>query len=516
MVEVIFFFELHQPRRFRRQFGKTFPFNSDKLENVYFDDEMNREIFERVAKKCYIPALKSLVQSAKESNFKFALGLSGIFVEQCSWWNKEILELIRDLVDTGNCELTAQTYYHSLASMISLQEFGEQVDEQRMMLKDLFNVAPTAVENTEFIFSNDVAKMLEGMGFKVVLTEGVDRVLGWRSPNYLYRSSEADMSVLMRNYRLSDDIGFRFTSRDWPEWPLTAEKYASWLSKVNGDLIFLAMDFETFGEHHWPESGIHDFLGQLPREIRRYNTLEFSTPSEVVSKVRPVDNVDVTDSISWADVERDTSAWLGNEMQRHCFDVVRYLEPMAKSVGGNYLRTWRLFTTSDSFHYMSTKGGGAGAVHSYFSHFNSPIEGFLTFTGILTDYRYRVYAAMGERSKFFRMLYGDLPESYSFHFYTGFARPLGISVKNLKELREVATTIEVGSLGFHIMRGDLSRWLREVLGCTGLATALDMIRQNPPPDDLRTAVLAQIDKAIRDAEVQLYGKEAKGIEAGSS
>ena len=516
MVEVVFFFELHQPRRFRRQFGKTFPFDSERLEDVYFDDGMNKEIFERVARKCYVPALKSLVQSAKDVDFKFALGLSGIFVEQCSWWNKEILDLIRDLVDTGNCELTAQTYYHSLASLISLQEFGEQVDEQRRMLKELFGVTPTAVENTEFIYSNEIAKMFEGMGFKVALTEGVDRVLGWRSPNYLYRATEADLSVLMRNYRLSDDIGFRFTSRDWSEWPLTAVKYASWLSKVEGDLLFLAMDFETFGEHHWPESGIHNFLSLLPKELTRYSTMEFSTPSSVLSKVRPVDSIDVRESISWADMERDTSAWLGNEMQRHCFDVVRYLEPMAKSVGGNYLRTWRLFTTSDSFHYLSTKGGGAGAVHSYFSHFNSPIEGFLTLTWILTDYRYKVYAAMGEKSRYYRMLYGDLPESHSFHFYTGFARPIGICVKNLKELRDVAATVQAESLEFHLTRGDLSRWLREVLGCPELANALDSIPQNPLPDDLRRSILGEIDSAIRDAEVQLYGKEVKGIEAGST
>ena len=516
MTEIVFFFELHQPRRFRRQFGKTLPFDSDKLEEVYFDDDMNKDIFDRVARKCYIPALKSLVQSAKENNFRCALGVSGIFLEQCMWWNEEVLSLIHDLVDTGSCELTAQTYYHSLASMINVQEFGEQVDEHRKMLKDVFNVTPSTVENTEFIYSNDVAKMFEGMGFKAVMTEGVDRILGWRSPNYLYKAKGANISVLMRNYRLSDDIGFRFTSRDWSEWPLTAEKYATWLSKVEGDVVFLALDFETFGEHHWPESGIHNFLGLLPKEIGKYSSLEFALPRDVVKKIKPMDDLDVEECISWADLERDTSAWLANEMQRHCFDVVRYLEPMAKSVSNKYTRVWRLFTTSDGYHYMSTKSGGAGAVHSYFSHYNSPIEAFLTFTWILTDYRYKVYHAMGDKSTYFRMLHGDLPESHSFHFYIGFARPLGISVKNLSELRDVTKTVDLKSLEFHVLRGDLSRWTGEVLGCRELSASMDKLRRGPLPGDLRGQLLTEIETAIKDAEAHLYRKETKAFEAGNA
>lgn len=517
MTEIVFFFELHQPRRMRRQFGRMLPSSMDKLEELYFDDYLNKEVFERVTQKCYLPALRSILQSAREANFRCALGLSGLFVEQCNWWGEEVLGLIRDLVDTGSCELTSQTYYHSLASMISPQEFKEQIEEHKKMLKDLFNVTPTAAENTEFIYNNDVAKIMEGMGYKVMLSEGVERVLGWRSPNYMYKAKNANISVLMRNYRLSDDIGFRFTSRDWPEWPLTAEKYAGWLSKVTGDLIFLALDFETFGEHHWPESGIHDFLSRLPVEIGTHRSLKFATPSEAAASVKPVDEVDVKDSTSWADMERDTSAWLMNEMQRHCFDLVRYLEPMAKSSGEKYLRLWRLFTTSDNFHYMSTKGGGAGAVHSYFSPYNSPIESFLTFTWILADYRYRVYTALGDRSKYFRMLYGDLPESHSFHFYTGFAKPTGIMARNLSELREVARTVDIDSLEFHVRRGDLSRWSREVLGCAGLSEALERMK-SMPSDMLRNLVVSEIDVEIKDAKRCLFGegdeeKEGEDTEA---
>jgi alpha-amylase len=490
------------------------PYTTDRLEEIYFDDDMNREIFERVARKCYIPALNILLKNANEGKVKFGLGLSGLFLEQCNWWKGEIIDLIRDLVGTGACELTAQTYYHSLASMISNHEFVDQVNEQRRALKDLFNVVPTAAENTEFIYNNDIAKIFETLGFKVVMTEGVDRILGWRSPNYLYKAKDANIALLMRNYRLSDDIGFRFTSREWSEWPLTAERYAGWLSKVEGDLIFLALDFETFGEHHWPESGILDFLNTLPTEVNKYGNLSFATPSEVAGKLAPVDEIDSNECISWADLERDNSAWLMNEMQKHCFDVVRYLEPMAKSVGSKYLRTWRLFTTSDSFHYMSTKSGGAGAVHSYFSHYNSPIEGFLSFTWILTDYRYKVYAAMGEKARYFRMLHGDLPESHSFHFYKEFAKPMGITVKNLNELRETVRTIERESLEFHLSRGDLSRWSREVIGCGGLSEALDrMAQQLPEREKLRDQFLAEIDSTIKDAEEHLYGKGKEKTEA---
>ncbi|MBS7288884.1 MAG: glycoside hydrolase family 57 protein, partial [Candidatus Freyarchaeota archaeon] len=299
---------------------------------------------------------------------------SGVFLEQCSWWEPRVIELIKEVAASGACELVAETYYHSLACMINFDEFRDQVGAHRKVIKELFGVEPSAVENTEFIYNNDIAKAFEEMGFRVVLTEGVERVLGWRSPNYIYKAKGTGLPVLMRNYMLSDDIGFRFTCRSWSEWPLTAEKYAEWLYRTPGDLVLIAMDFETFGEHHWPESGIHDFIRALPKEVNRYGEMEFSTPSEAVSRLQPVDEVDVQDTISWADLERDLSAWLGNEMQRHCFEVVKYLEPMAKSMGGRFLRAWRYFTTSDYYHYMSTKGGGAGAVHSYFSHFNSPIE----------------------------------------------------------------------------------------------------------------------------------------------
>ncbi|MGC8937141.1 MAG: alpha-amylase, partial [Candidatus Methanomethylicaceae archaeon] len=339
---------------------------------------------------------------------------------------------------------------------------------------------------------------------------GADRVLGWRSPNYMYKAKGSNVSVFMRNYMLSDDIGFRFTSRDWVGWPLTAEKYAEWLEKSQGDVIFIAMDFETFGEHHWADSGILEFMRALPKEVKKYGDMRFATPSEAASRLKPVDEVDVPEAISWADLERDLSAWLGNDLQKHCFDVVKYLEPMAKSVGGRFLRVWRYFTTSDYYHYMSTKGGGAGAVHSYFSHFNSPIEAFLSFTWVLADFRYRIYEAMGDRAIYFRMLFGDLPETHAFHFYSGFAEPLGVSVRNLTELREVVEKVDERSLEFHIARGDLSRWVGEVLGCKTLAQ--EFLKVKHLPEGWRDAVIKAIEEAINAARAGLFGGER--FEAG--
>lgn len=506
MVDIVLFFELHQPRRLRRQFGRNFPLEAERIEELYFDDDLNREVFERVAKKCYVPALRTLLDITREGGFKCALGLSGVFLEQANWWGPEVIELIRQLAYTGSCELTAQTYFHSLASRISQSEFRDQVAMQTKLLTDLFDYKPTAIENTEFIYSNSIAKEFEGMGFKTAMTEGVDTMLGWRSPNYVYKAKGSDIKVLMRNYRLSDDIGFRFTSREWPGWPLTAEKYAGWLSGVGGDLVFLGMDFETFGEHHWPESGIHDFLRNLPREVSRYSWMNFATPTEASKRHSPVDEIDVGGEISWADLERDTSAWLSNEMQRHSFEVMKYVEPMAKSVGGKYLRAWRLMTTSDHYHYMSTKGGGAGAVHSYFSHFNSPIESFLTFSWTLTDFRYKVYMALGGRSRYYRMLLGELPESHSFHFYSGFAKPIGFKAGNLLELRQALLDVPEEAVDFHVKRGDLSRWSNEVLACPALAASIDGMRRAGKRVS-RETVVKEVDAVIATAEKELFGKE---------
>ncbi|MCX8169680.1 MAG: DUF5752 family protein [Candidatus Methanomethyliaceae archaeon] len=492
MKKIIFFFEMHQPRRMRRSFGM---FNSMN----YFDDELNRDIFQRVANRCYIPALKIFLEASKKYGFKFSLGISGTFLEQCSWWEPRLIELLKELVDKEACELIAETYFHSLASLISVEEFKTQVNLHRKLLNEIFGARPEVAENTEFIYNNEIARLLKELGFKIVLTEGTEKVLGWRSPNYLYKAKGVDVLLLMRNYRLSDDIGFRFTCRDWICWPLTAEKYASWLKSSPGDLIFIAMDFETFGEHHWPDSGIHDFISALPKYLKDFN-LEVITPSEVRSDINAVDEIDVRETISWADSERDLSAWIGNEMQKYCFEVIKYMEPMVKSSSNELLKIWRHFTTSDHFHYMSTKGGGEGAVHSYFSHFNGPIEAFITFTSILLDFRYKVYESMGRKLLYYKMLFGALPESHAFHFYSGFAKPLGIKARNLRELYEALSKVDEQVILFHINRGDLSKWIRDVLGYKELADKLNTLSKN----NLKNKILKIVEESLNKIEGLLY------------
>ncbi|MDH5806400.1 MAG: DUF5752 family protein [Candidatus Verstraetearchaeota archaeon] len=497
MKKIVFFFEMHQPRRIKRNFSIT-----SFEEMNYFDDELNKEIFQRISKKCYIPTLEIFLENSKKYDFKFSLGISGIFIEQCSWWEPKILELIKELVDIGACELVSETYYHSLASLISEEEFKTQINLQRKILNEIFGVKTIVVENTEFIYNNEIAKIMEELGFKIALTEGTEKVLDWRSPNYLYKAKNANLILLMRNYRLSDDIGFRFTCKDWICWPLTAEKYANWLKMTPGEVIFIAMDFETFGEHHWPESGIHDFIKALPKYIKD-NGLEIAKPSEVYSDLSPIDEINVENTISWADSERDLSAWIGNEMQKYCFEIIKYMEPMVKASSKEYLKIWRYFTTSDYFHYMSMKGGGEGAVHSYFSHFNSPIEAFIIFTSILSDFRYKVYQSMGKKLIYYKILFGSLPDSHAFHFYSGFAKPLGIKARNLIELYNAINKIDEEVIIFHIKRGDLSRWISEILGYRELAEKLKKINEK----EIKEKVLKIIENEIKKIKNLLYGEE---------
>jgi alpha-amylase len=515
MTDVVFLFEMHQPRRFRRQLGRTTQYDIRGLvEEIYFDDNLNRDVLDRVARRSYLPALRSIARSVKEDGFKCALGISGVLMEQCAWWSQDVLRLVGDLVKTGACELVAQPYFRTLASVFDLKEMAEQVEAHRKTLSTTFGVTPAVVGNTDFIYNNQIAKEFADMGFKGALTEGVESAMLWRSPNYVYKAKDSGIPILMRNCMLSDDIGFRFSRADWSEYPLTAEKYADWLSKVEGDIVFVALDLAAFGEHHWPESGIHSFLSSLPKEVRRHESLGFATPSEVIGKLAPTGEIDVDESatISWADPQKDTSAWFGNEMQRYCLDVARYVQPVAKRLGDKYLRMWRLLTMSDHFYYMGTKGDEAGGARAYFSPYNSAVETFLTFNWVLSDYRYRLYAATGDSVSYYRMLDGRLPDGHLFRFYSGLASPEGSTARNLRELLEAIKVIDAKALEFHTIRGDLSRWVGEVLGCGALALWLDSLRQKALPEDLRDVMIAEVEKAIREAESHLGAREKGGIE----
>ena len=343
MTDICLIFEVHQPFRLNRRFSRELLSSSRRSEDLfelYFDLDLNRKIFERISRECYLPAnevLLNLIEEFRDRDrkFKVSFSLSGIFLEQCKMWRPEILESFKEIVKSGCCELLCQTYYHSLSSFISNAEFIEQIRMHRKAIKDIFNFEPRVFENTECIYNNRIAKTAEQLGFEAVVTEGTERILGWRKPNYIYRAKDSRIRLLLRNYRLSDDIGFRFSSREWDEWPLTADKYACWLASTPGDVIVIFIDYETFGEHYRRESGIFDFLEWLPREILRWSNLSFSTPSEVIRRYYPADVIDVSEdeTVSWADLERDLSAWLGNTMQNASFNLLKEMEPIIKAIG---------------------------------------------------------------------------------------------------------------------------------------------------------------------------------------
>ena len=385
MTSVCFYFQVHQPLRLSKftVFSENIP---------YFDEDKNREILRRVAKKCYLPTNGMLADLLDEigNEFKIAFSLTGVFLEQCRKYSPEVLESFKRLADTGNVEFLGETYYHSLAALFSLEEFEVQVELHRSLMEDLMNQTPRVFRNTEAMYSNDIARSIQDLGYRGIVAEGHEKILGWRSPNYLYKPEGCEeIVVLLRNYRLSDDIGFRFSERQWARYPLTADKYARWLSACEGDCVNIFIDFETFGEHQWEDTGIFDFLRVLPHEILKYENLDFKTPSETIASYKPVGVIDVLDVISWADTQRDTSAWLGNDMQRYAFRRMAQLdEPVRKNP--DLLDVWRLLQTSDHFYYICTKWFADGDVHKYFNPYDSPYDAFINYMNVLQDLQERL------------------------------------------------------------------------------------------------------------------------------
>jgi alpha-amylase len=442
-VDVVLFFEVHQPYRLRPDLHRVFP-RLPSFEEMFYG-ELDSAIFSRVAERVYRKSTKILLEAAREVGLKATFSVSGLALEQLKRHAPDVLDLFRELASRG-FEFAAQTYFHSLAWFVDGEEFREQVEMQAGAVEELVGYRPRAAENTEFIYNNDVACFLRSMGFSTVVTEGVDWVLGWRSPNYVYKAWGCDARVLVRNYRLSDDIGFRFGARWWDQWPLTADKYASWLESTPGDVVLIAVDYETFGEHHWPESGIHEFLRWLPREVARRPRLRFATASEAAEGHQPRDVYDVPPwaTVSWAD-ERDLSAWLGNELQRDAFALLKWLYPYARAVGGDALRLWRLLSTSDHLYYQAIKLGPAGEVHSYFSPYGSAykahdiyMNALAALTALIREVWSREYA---ERLK--------LDDERCFYAE-------GVRLCSLKELRSA----DGGFKRRH--RDDLRRWLVDV------------------------------------------------------
>jgi alpha-amylase len=398
MVAVSFYFQVHQPYRLRQDFD-FFCIGTDK---PYEDDEKNREIVLKVARKCYLPANRLMLELIRQNQgrFRIAYSISGVALEQFEAWCPEVIESFRELVQTGCVELLSETYYHSLAYLFSEKEFVAQVQKHQQLIKKLFGVKPTSFRNTELIYNNGVAQLAEKLGFRAILAEGADRVLGWRSPNFVYTPAGAhQIALLMKNYRLSDDIAFRFSERSWSEWPLTTDKYASWLHQVagNGEVVNLFMDYETFGEHQWEESGVFEFLRHLPAAVLKHPDFEFLTPSEVAAKFRPKAELDIEGLVSWADAERDVSAWLGNHLQDAAAAYIYRMEREVLSTKDeNLIHAWRKLQTSDHFYYMCTKFFNDGDVHKYFSPYHSPYDAFIFFQNAANQLQWAVKQRLAE------------------------------------------------------------------------------------------------------------------------
>ena len=388
------YFQVHQPFRFR-----TYRFFDIGNDHYYYDDYSNESIMRKVADKCYLPANKlmlDLIQKHK-GNFKVSYSISGIALKQFELYAPEVLDSFKALAETGKVEFLAETYAHSLASLKDEDEFVRQVNEHRALIKDLFGQEARVFRNTELIYSDEIGARVYKLGFKAMLTEGAKHVLGWKSPNYLYCNAiEPRMKVLMKNFKLSDDIAFRFSNKGWAHYPLTAKKFTNWLKEIpkEEENINLFMDYETFGEHQWEETGIFDFLSDLPNTVMKNTDYTFRTPSEVAKELQVASAVHVPFPISWADEERDLSAWLGNEMQQEAFNKLYELkENVYASNDAELLLDFRYLQVSDHFYYMSTKFFSDGEVHSYFNPYNTPYEAFINFMNVLSDFKIRVDAA---------------------------------------------------------------------------------------------------------------------------
>jgi len=507
LTDIVFVFEVHQPNRLRRNFfweEKVFRrVKKEDLFDYYFDRSVNREIFERASRKCYFPAnqiLLDLIDEYKREKrqVKVSFSISGVFLEQCEMFGRDVLESFRQLVQTGCVELLGQTYYHSLAGLYpDRQEFIEQIRMGEQAMKDLLGCTPSVFENTELLYNNAIARTMEKLGYRGIFTEGAEKILQGRSPNHLYSPKGCEkIKVLLRNYKLTDDVGFRFSARWWNEWPLTAEKYARWLAETPGQCVNIFPDYETFGEHHWPETGIHEFLKYLPQQILKWTHLAMATPSEVTERYAAVDEIDVPEvggTVSWADLERDTSGWLGNTMQWAYYTSVRRLEPIVKEAADeDFLRIWRHFQTSDHLYYMFSLGGGPGEVHSYFSPFGSPANAYVTAQSAILDFENRVRLA-------------SIAANEPFLFYTavGERYHTGVMAWSLKGFAQALQAVSIESLKFHNKRGDFEKWAEVSLQDDALAKQLREVRLSRVKiKELRKAMVKVVEERHRDLSRQ--------------
>ncbi|MDR0971757.1 MAG: glycoside hydrolase family 57 protein [Bacteroidales bacterium] len=394
MKSICFYFQVHQPFRL-----KQYRFFDIGRNHNYFDDLQNEWICRRVAQKCYLPANRLILDLINENGgaFKVAYSISGVALDQFERFCPEVIDSFKELAKTNCVEFLAETYTHSLSSLKSKQEFVEQVRIHSEKIEKLFGKKPKVFRNTELIYSDEIGNMVADMGFIAQLSEGAKHIMGWRSPNYAYKHAwREDLKLLLKNFQLSDDIAFRFSQHSWDGFPLTTEKFVGWLNQIdNPQCINLFMDYETFGEHQWKETGIFEFLKYLPSQVLSSSNFSFNTPTEIANTLSPVDKVYVPYPISWADEERDLTAWLGNDLQDDAFEQIYNFEEKVRKLDDiNFWIDWRYLQTSDHFYYMCTKWFSDGDVHKYFNHYDSPYEAFMNYVNVLSDLRMRLDDAL--------------------------------------------------------------------------------------------------------------------------
>ena len=391
---IVLYLHVHQPYRVRHYTIFDAGVHHNYFDTPYEDRTSNERIIHKVAEKSYLPTNKYLLELLQEyPEFKLSLSITGTVLEQLERWAPEALASFQELTRTGRVEIVAETYHHSLAFFYSREEFEAQVHMHREKVQQLFGQTPKVFRNTELSYNNDLAYWADKAGYKGILTEGWDKVLDWRSPNFVYRPAYTEnIRLLMKNYKLSDDVAFRFGDRGWSEWPLTADKFTHWLNESGDATNFnLFMDYETFGEHQWDESGIFRFLHHLPGEWLKQPGNTFMTVSDAIDAFEPVDHVDVPQTITWADTERDLSAWLGNSMQAQAITGLYALEKRILGTGDLALiEDWRRLQTSDHFYYMCTKWFNDGDIHAYFSPYENPYEAFVAFMNAYHDLLFRL------------------------------------------------------------------------------------------------------------------------------
>jgi alpha-amylase len=397
MKSICLFFQIHQPFRHRRY--RFFDIGND---HYYYDDYSNETIMRKVAENSYLPTNKLLLELANklEGKFKVSFSITGVALEQFELYAPEVIESFQKLAKTGCVEFLSETYSHSLASLKDPAIFADQVKQHDNRIFGLFGHKPRVFRNTEMVYSDEIGKRIAKMGYSAMLTEGAKHILGWKSPNFMYVNAiNPRLKVLMRNFKLSDDIAFRFSNKNWAEFPLTAEKYVNWLEKLNSkeEVVNLFLNYEAFGDRQTKETGIFEFLEAFTKKVVNSKNLEFATPSEVVEKLQPVSAVSVPHPISWADEERDLTAWLGNGMQKEAFAKLYDMKnQMAKCTHPELLKDWNYLQGSDHFYYMSTKYFSDGEVHKAFNPFDSPYQAFINYMNVLSDFKIRLNAMVPE------------------------------------------------------------------------------------------------------------------------